>query len=425
MKTLFVTVLLVCYAYMGYAQGNRLFSGGEAANFGTLDLATPGGQSWATDRSSVPGYFSAVNTATFTGASDAANINGYVKKYGNQAFAFPVGNGSDLRTLIISPPSLTTDAYATAWIPGDPSGNLDPTSPNAGPHNVFSYGPGINIVSPVGQWDWQTGSGGNLGAGTTGTGAGLTITVSIPDMTAFGSTPTLRLVGWDGTMWVNLSGPMGTATGNTENSSLTGTMIAGITAIGIGKNVTILPLTLESFTITAESCNAILGWKTLNELNTDKFVIEQSTDGTNFKPAASVNASGNPAASTYRHAVAQSSGLAYYRLKMIDKNGSFTYSSVVTCITKCAADEYVLLYPNPVIANGIIYTSFNTAYQGKAILRMTNMQGQVLTDKAIDVTPGSNLVPMPVDKLATGTYYISIITIKGTTIGKVQRFMKQ
>lgn len=214
-----------------YAQtGNYVPSGGEADNFGIISLGTS--TSWATARTATPGYFAAYSTATYINASDANNINGYVKHYvqaANQGFAFPVGSGSDLRTLTTSGNIPNGITIATAWIVGNPSGNLDPTGPNAGAHSTASLGTGITAVSTVGQWDWIDNN----------AAVGATVTVSIPDMTSFTNNPSrLRLVGWNGSQWVNLSGTTG-ASSLAENSTLSGTMQSGITAIGIGQGALI------------------------------------------------------------------------------------------------------------------------------------------------------------------------------------------
>ncbi len=228
----FITALTLGFVLLlqssSYAQtGNHVFEGSEKVFRSNVDLATPDGQTWSTYRGATPGYFSAVGAASFTNPADAANVNGYVKHYAdalNQAFSFPVGTGADYRVLSVSGTRSATAQLGVAWIVGDPSGALDPTSPNSGAHNVASVGTGITAVSTVGQGDWQDLSSDAVGS---------TVTVSIPDMSVFAVAANLRLVGWDGTEWVNLSGTTG-ASGNTENSTLTGTMIAGITAIGIG-----------------------------------------------------------------------------------------------------------------------------------------------------------------------------------------------
>lgn len=229
-----ITLVLGFIIFNSNAQTNHVYAGGELLNYGIVDLSIINKTYWSTDRSNIPGYFSVMQNANFAGFSDAAHIDGYVKKYGNSSFIFPVGNGKSLRAFEISAPDKLTDAYAVAWIDGDPSENLDLTEPYAGKHSINSVKGDIIQVSNIGQWDWQTGEAENLGVGTTGDGKGINIRLTIPDLKNFAEPSALRIVGWNGTHWIDLSGTA-TATGNDEYSNITGTMIAGISAIGIGK----------------------------------------------------------------------------------------------------------------------------------------------------------------------------------------------
>ena len=230
-------VLLLSGLQSSAQTGNYVFSGAEAANFGILNLTTS--TNWATDRSAAPGYFSAVGTATYAGAADVSyNINGYNKWYATaagQSYTAPVGDGTQLRNLTISGSTAGGNIFATAWWNGDATTVADPTAPNAGTHAITSVGAGIAKISPVGFWDWQD---------ISGTGAGKTITVDIPDMTAFSAAANLRLAGWNGTQWVSLSASA-TATGNTNHTTVSGTIQAGITAIALGGVVSDLTPTID------------------------------------------------------------------------------------------------------------------------------------------------------------------------------------
>ena len=232
MKSIFITLLFAIGIVSGNCQFNRVFSGGEVMNFNDVSISLKSKIAWSTDRSSHPGYFCLSENSCYIGYSDKANIDGYIKKYGNTPFVFPVGTGKDLRTLEISKPSNPSDAYATAWIEGNPSYTKDPTLPNEGVHSVYAVAEPIYSVSTKGQWDWQVGANDNLGLGTTGDGAGLTITVSMPDLTQFGDATDLRLVGWNGEKWIDLSGKA-SAIGNNEDCTLSGIMKPGITSIAI------------------------------------------------------------------------------------------------------------------------------------------------------------------------------------------------
>lgn len=425
MKMILTPLITLLSIFYGNAQGNRVLSGGELVNYGIVDITVVNGLKWSTERSATPGYFSAIDTAAYTGCSDEIHIDGYVKKYGNRSFIFPIGSDNQLRTLEISAPLLSTDAYATAWIPGDPSADLDPTGPFAGPHPVTSHSASISSVSTVGQWDWLVGDAANLGDGTTGTGEGLIIRVSIPDMSQFADAASLRLAGWDGTKWIDLSGRP-TANGNTENNILEGIMTSHISAIGIGKTYSTLPLTLESFTAVATNCKVILKWKTTSEYNTDKFIIEQSIGTTGFQVISSVPATGSLNGSNYSITATQPVGFSSYRLKMTDKDGRFTYSSIVQIQNTCENNDYLQIFPNPVTSgNQDINVRFKTSFRGKAQVMIFNSLSQQVAVKKIEVTVGENLVTANVLNLINGSYIIRVAGADGTLIGNAQKFIKQ
>jgi hypothetical protein len=405
------------------AQGNHVFSGAELVNFSVADIAVTKEITWSTDRNSLPGYFSVVDTATYTGCTDAVNIDGYIKKYGKGAFIFPVGNGKDLRTLEISSPALATDAYATAWILGDPGVTADPTGPNAGLHPVNQVQAPLAMVSTTGQWDWQAGDNGNLGTTTTGTGSGLTITVSIPDMTRFANSSDLRLAGWNGASWIDLSGNA-TANGNTENSELTGMMQAGITAVAIASISKQLPFNLDSFIATAADCRAVLSWTTSNEAGISSFVAEQSFDNVHFTAVSSVGASGINGVFHYNITATQASGKSYYRLKIIGKDGPVSYSKVIECLNTCSDPEYMKVYPNPVTSYDRLFVKFGTAYRGNATLIIYNAIGQKIIENHLIVSNADNLVTLAVRSFASGGYFVSLLTDKGKLIGSVQKIIK-
>lgn len=200
---------------------------GEFAIYNPIDLSTA--RHWSTQRAVSPavvGYFSwTIASGGYTESDDQHHIDGYAKKYGPEAFTFPVGSGTDLRTLSMTAPSDPTAVCAVSWIVGDPGIIGDPTDANQ-LHPITSFSGNISAVSAAGQWDWDV---------IRGTATGVDITVSIPEITDPGFTDAslLRLVGWNGTAWVSL-GAVG-ADALTENSTLIGTMIEGIQAIGIGR----------------------------------------------------------------------------------------------------------------------------------------------------------------------------------------------
>jgi sugar lactone lactonase YvrE len=108
----------------------------------------------------------------------------------------------------------------------------------------------------------------------------------------------------------------------------------------------VLPLNLLSFTGTKNNSGNLLEWKTANEINTKAFTIERSNDGINFIGIGNVNASGNVNANYNFTDADKYNGIVYYRLKMIDVDGRFTYSNIIKLSTLNL--QLSTLYPNPV-----------------------------------------------------------------------------
>lgn len=332
---------------------------------------------------------------------DTRHVNGYISKTGNDGFTFPVGSGSDVRTLAISAPASATDQYSAAWIVGNPDITGDPSNGNA-MHSRAAVTSPVSSVSLAGQWDWIP---------VSGTGAGLTITVSIPDVSSTGVLAAdLRLVGWNGTSWVDLSGGP-TASGNTEGSTLSGTMIAGIQAVGIGATSVVLPVTFSSFTAKQQGCNAVLNWTTDMEHNNSYFAVERSLDGRNFNTIAQIAAAGNSTEKkfyTYTDSK-PAAGLNQYRIKQVDIDGKHTATGVQALYFNCVEDG-VKVYPNPATRTVNIEAS-----EGSKIA-VYNMIGQRIE---VPATGSGRLSILDVSALAAGNYTIHIQDASGVSSHKL------
>jgi hypothetical protein len=425
MRTFFLITLCSAFLLHAYCQGGRVFAGSEVFNYGIVDISINKGISWSTERSSHPGYFSLLQNADFIGYSNRANVDGYIKKIGNKSFVFPVGNGKNLRALEISQPNNITDSYATAWIEGDPTNNIDPTSPNAGMHPVDAISGLIVAVSKSGQWDWQVGENENLGKGTTGNGDGINVTVSIPDMTGFANQSELRLVGWNGLAWIDLSGKP-TATGIIENSKLSGVMLRGISAIAVGRVLSNPIAKLKYSYAISSDCNTIIKWETIFESNPSTYIIEQSIDGFDFQPIASLPTIALSRGNIYSKQVDQQFGVAFYRLKILNsESGSYEYSTVFVFDNKCNEFEKMQIYPNPISDQDNVNISFITLYSGEGSLKVFNSIGQMVFNKSIQIKKGLNMLKPNFKNIQHGNFFIKITNPKGELICSIKQLIKQ
>jgi hypothetical protein len=93
-----------------------------------------------------------------------------------------------------------------------------------------------------------------------------------------------------------------------------------------------------------------LKWQSAEEKNTSHFEVERSADGKQFTQLLTKNAQGNSASLVSYNVIDNSplSGTSYYRLKMVDLDGTFEHSKMVSVSTEVGV--LVRAYPNP--ANG-------------------------------------------------------------------------
>ena len=108
-----------------------------------------------------------------------------------------------------------------------------------------------------------------------------------------------------------------------------------------------LPLHLLEFSAERQGPNAFLQWKTADETNTSRFTIQHSITGQQFSDIGDVNASNIPGINSYRFTdTGINEGSNYYRLKMIDIDGKFTYSSIK--LVRLDKKSLMQIFPNPV-----------------------------------------------------------------------------
>nr|WP_295922367.1 peptidoglycan DD-metalloendopeptidase family protein [uncultured Dyadobacter sp.] len=110
-----------------------------------------------------------------------------------------------------------------------------------------------------------------------------------------------------------------------------------------------LPVTLHSFALSHSEAQIALKWQTSEEVNADKFVVERSGDGKAFEGIASIGVTHGTAKSNLKEYTfddtAPLRGLSYYRLRMVDMDGTFAFSKILSATTD-QGDEITAM-PNP------------------------------------------------------------------------------
>jgi hypothetical protein len=136
-----------------------------------------------------------------------------------------------------------------------------------------------------------------------------------------------------------------------ENMDATGRNIAVLSNLTV-QNVSssTLPVDLQYFTVSAKNSQSYLLWTTANETKFSHFIIERSPDGIVFSPLKKVAAiHGTSAVNQYRYTdESPLSNENYYRLKMVDADGTAKYSAMLKA-TFTSNSKSVVCFPNPAI----------------------------------------------------------------------------
>jgi hypothetical protein len=178
---------------------------------------------------------------------------------------------------------------------------------------------------------------------------------------------------------------------------------------------TIFPINLLSFNGSLNNNSVSLSWATTNEVNTSGFEIQRSANGRDFSTISFVSAKGSLINNSYSLLDEKSiSGTNYYRLKMVDKDGSVSYSQVVSIKTKSIG---IGVYPNPV--KGELTVQHEGGIKG-ATISVLNFEGKEVMRASIQV--GATQTSLDATKLAPGTYMV-IYNNNGERLTK--QFIKQ
>jgi serine protease len=170
--------------------------------------------------------------------------------------------------------------------------------------------------------------------------------------------------------------------------------------------MTVLPVELLYFKGSAGSGTNLLQWATTSETNTSKFIVEQSTDGTRFYEAGTVKANGESSETiTYQFQDTRTTS-AYYRLRIIDTDGSFTFSNVVYLGAKSGAG--FMIWPNPATSGQEVRLVLTGRSAKQEMIQVIDAYGKVIVRRTVALKSGKLETGIPTQQLAPGVYFITI-----------------
>jgi len=206
---------------------------------------------------------------------------------------------------------------------------------------------------------------------------------------------------------ISYSNPVITISG--ISTSLIASGATSFMTIGSVSFSTPLPIRLRNFESKTNQNNIDLMWSTASELNSAYFEIEKSRDAENFEViervnSKAINGNSNGIINYQMSDNMPFNGVNYYRLKQVDKDNSFTYSSIIEANYNRESDITFLFYPSPA-KEEITAKISGLPKQSDAIITIYDSMGNEVHESLIILNVNQSEYKLQLNnKLSSGVY---------------------
>jgi hypothetical protein len=328
--------------------------------------------------SATPNYLIYESGSSYTGASDAKHVNGWVRKIGSTNFTFPVGSNIYLRPITLQ--SLSASSQFDVQYSG-------PT------YDATSVLYPIASMDPMEHWTVNKIFGGSANVQLNWDSS----KVPFPNYYV----PDLRATLYSGSQWINEGG---TATGSVATTgTITSNSLSSFGRMAIGSISFPLPLKFVGLSAVVENSSVRIKWKTANETSVQNYNVQRSVDGINFSNIATTSAKNGDFQSYEYLDMNIPSSKVYYRIRSNDLDGKTNYSGIVAI--KLDNIQKILLVNNPV--NNAIQLSTQNLLRSVYFYELVNSTGQICKKGSFSCE-GSSLITIPVDGILQGSYTLVV-----------------
>ncbi len=177
--------------------------------------------------------------------------------------------------------------------------------------------------------------------------------------------------------------------------------------------INILPVELVDFRGVEDVQGNALSWKTLSEINCDKFIVKYSNNGKDFVEIGEVEGAGSTTKSNYYSFLHETApkGLSYYQLEQVDADGRYTPSEVITINRSGLNKQMATIYPNP--SKEIATLEYTAEKDSDLDLLVMDQSGKIVYTISIALHKGVNQIDLPSDNWKAGVYSLNITTVDG------------
>ncbi|OAQ40597.1 hypothetical protein A5893_06540 [Pedobacter psychrophilus] len=243
-------------------------------------------------------------------------------------------------------------------------------------------------------------------------------TVTIDYQTADGVTDlaNLRIVKDEGVNWIDIGANATLETVSSDAVTTLGDFVLGNVDPGT------LPVNLIRFNAEIIDRYAQLNWQVAHEISFSGYEIERSVDGKIFEKIGKVDGIGANGLINYDYKDFNltNNTIYYYRLKMIDADGKFKYSNLVSVATKgLMAKADVRIAPNPFIDRFTV--NYQSSESENIKIQLIDLTGRMIKEHNYQVVKGLNEIAILTGELPKATYLVKLISKNGMVVEKVMK----
>lgn len=333
------------------------------------------------------------STSSYNSASDISNISGPVRKIGNSTFTFPTGKNSSFHPIGISAPSNATDHFTAEYFWANPQTAYGTAKDASIDHLskleywILDRTNGISNVSVTLSWD----------------------TASV---VSSGYIDDLIVTRWNGTQWNDHGNSCSSSCPGTINDGnlTTSSTVSSFSPFTLASKSAFnpLPIDLLKFEALKKSNYNHIFWVTVNEINSDYYILEKSSDMKQWSFLDKINSKNNESENYYEsYDYSPYKSTNYYKLTQFDRdlNSKSYYLTIfnknITDFCKYIFEERKIIFDFEVIGNNHKYFIINSL-------------GSIIESEIVKVPT----IEMSNNKYRSGLYYLYIYNSSNELIDK-------
>lgn len=175
-----------------------------------------------------------------------------------------------------------------------------------------------------------------------------------------------------------------------------------------------LPVRFVAFNVALQGKNVLVEWTTAEESNSSSFEIQRSENGSDWNTVSSVSAAGN-STSLLKYSYTDkniTAKLVYYRVRQVDLDGKFIYTSVRAIKTQSTTQEIKISSAS----SNSVYVHFSEQVNDNVIVRLTSLNGAVAGQQILSNPVGQVLIPAK--SSLKGIYVVTVTNGRDMTVSK-------